>query len=282
LHRFSIKSKLLHNFKERYNMKAISVLFLFAIFISLTACSVKETEPSGNLKFKTIEFGKNKTFGDSSRAVSVLIKYPEFVYPKNEKTAKALNAFIDTLKLKPLADFAENAENDADLDSLSQRFFSEYREMIKEFDDYFIPWQIAADIAPVYIGENVVSVKSEIFLQTGGAHPNAFVNYYSFSLSDGKRLKVSDVFRAGTEAKLNRIAENIFKKERKIAPDESLEKLGYWFEGDEFKLNDNFGVLKDGIVFHFNAYEIAPYAMGHSEIFIPNKKLEKLTDKEWK
>jgi hypothetical protein len=263
-------------------MKAISVLFLFAVFISLTACSVKETEPSGNLKFKTIEFGKSKTFGDSSRAVSVLIKYPEFISREKPKVAEALNAFIDTLKLKPLADFAEDAENDADLDSLSQRFFSEYRELIKEFDDYFIPWQIVANISPIYVGENVVTIKSEMFLQTGGAHPNTFVNYYSFNLTDGKQLKLSDIFKTGTENKLNPIAEKLFREEKKISPVEPLNKLGYWFKENKFKLNDNFGVLKNGIVFHFNAYEIAPYAMGHTEIFIPKKELKQLTYKEWK
>ncbi|NOX18763.1 MAG: DUF3298 and DUF4163 domain-containing protein [Chlorobi bacterium] len=258
------------------------IVAAFSILLTSFACSTKESGGVA-LRFKVKEFERSKTFGDSSRTVSVLIEYPEFVFPKNQKVAEALNSFVDTLKLKPLADFAGDAESDADLDTLSQRFFSEYREMIKEFDDYFIPWQIAADIEPVYVGENVVTVKSEMFLQTGGAHPNTFVNYYSFNLADGNQIKLSDVFKPGSENELNLTAEKLFREEKKIPSGESLKKLGYWFEGDKFKLNDNFGILKDGIVFHFNAYEIAPYAMGHTELTIPFKDIKKLlTEKEWK
>jgi hypothetical protein len=38
-------------------------------------------------------------------------------------------------------------------------------------------------------------------------------------------------------------------------------------------LNDNFAVAKRGIIFYFNSYEIAPYAMGPTELLIPYAKL---------
>ena len=255
----------------------------FAFLILFFSCSKEKIDNGNSFRYKIKEYGKSKTFGDSTRSVSALIRYPEFDFAANKKAERSLNAFIDTLKLKPLADFAEDAEADGNLDSLTQRFFSEYRDIINEFEDYFIPWRIESNISPVFTGENVTTIKAEIFFQTGGAHPNAFVNYYSFELNSGKRLKLSDIFKPEQRSKLNKIAETVFRKEKNIPPDKSLKEFGYWFENNKFVLNDNFGILKDGIVFHFNAYEIAPYAMGHTEIIIPTEKINNLSiGDKWK
>jgi hypothetical protein len=53
----------------------------------------------------------------------------------------------------------------------------------------------------------------------------------------------------------------------------SLLEHGFEFPRNKFKLNDNYGFTRDGIVFVFNSYEIASYAEGPTEIIIPYKKI---------
>ena len=49
----------------------------------------------------------------------------------------------------------------------------------------------------------------------------------------------------------------------------SLNENYYEFPDDKFQLNQNYGFRKDGIVFYYNNYEIAPYAAGPTEVVIP-------------
>nr|MCU0409966.1 RsiV family protein [Bacteroidales bacterium] len=80
----------------------------------------------------------------------------------------------------------------------------------------------------------------------------------------------------GYENELNNTAEKIFRAEKQLSPDANLESEGFWFEGNKFYLNKNFGIKNDGLVFYFNSYEIAPYAMGPTEIKIPYATIKKL------
>ncbi|MBO6760471.1 MAG: DUF3298 domain-containing protein [Roseivirga sp.] len=59
---------------------------------------------------------------------------------------------------------------------------------------------------------------------------------------------------------------------KEIPPTESLEERGYWFENDRFELTENFAIINKSLIFYFNPYEIAPYAMGPTELEL------KLTD----
>jgi hypothetical protein len=67
---------------------------------------------------------------------------------------------------------------------------------------------------------------------------------------------------------LTSLSESHFRKEHKLSPTENLSESSFNFPGDQFTLNDNYGIGDNVLVFHFNTYEIGPGAMGDTEIEI--------------
>jgi len=106
----------------------------------------------------------------------------------------------------------------------------------------------------------------------GGAHPMGGVAYMVYSLPDISPVKNWQTLFTDTLAIL-KIAEEIFRKDNNLGPRTSLEKAGYWFSDNKFHLNDNFGLDAEGLFFYFNSYEIAPYAMGPTNITLPYSRI---------
>ena len=79
----------------------------------------------------------------------------------------------------------------------------------------------------------------------------------------GSRLRFADVFNEELRDSLDRAIEPLFRMTRGVAPDSSLKAAGFWFEDERFHLNDNFAFTPGGMLWHFDPYEIAPYASVH-------------------
>ena len=75
------------------------------------------------------------------------------------------------------------------------------------------------------------------------------------------------------ETELVKAAEAAFRKQRELSPESDLLENGFEFPDNRFRLNDNYGFTNDGVVFFYNSYEIAPYAAGPSEVFIPYSEI---------
>ena len=117
----------------------------------------------------------------------------------------------------------------------------------------------------------------EVYSYTGGAHPNARTLYGSWFLEDGRRVALRDLLTPGSEERVAEIAEAVFREQRGLPTEQSLEEQGFDFPDGKFALNENFAVTDQGLVFYFNPYEIAPYALGPTEIELTFEALEGLT-----
>lgn len=113
---------------------------------------------------------------------------------------------------------------------------------------------------------------------TGGAHGNGFLYDYLIDRNTGKTLGVKDFF-SDIEA-LNSIAEKYFRKMYDLSEDQSLTEAGFWFDEDEFSVNENFTFRGKSLVFFFNSYEIAPYVAGPTELSIPVKEVKQILKRE--
>jgi hypothetical protein len=63
-----------------------------------------------------------------------------------------------------------------------------------------------------------------------------------------------------------------------IKAGQSYEDAGYMFENEKFRLNGNYYFSVSGINFVYNPYEIASYAQGQIEFYIPYKALKPIID----
>ena len=120
-------------------------------------------------------------------------------------------------------------------------------------------------IGVVFNRDNMVILSSYTFDYSGGAHPNHGTTFFCVDVENKKRLSLSDILIIDS-AKISSILEKVFRKERKMPASDKLNTLLF----ENYILpNENFYFNKMGIVFYYNPYEIAPYAYGTTELFIP-------------
>ncbi len=132
-------------------------------------------------------------------------------------------------------------------------------------------------VAIVYQSPAIVSVKSDLSFYTGGLHPQYAATFTSFNAATGARIRLDDVLVAAYRPPLTRIAENEFRTRQGIKPGMTLRDAGYiFFKDDIFALNDNFWFGPKGVTFFYNTYEIAPYAMGTTELLLPYRLIGSL------
>lgn len=144
---------------------------------------------------------------------------------------------------------------------------------------------------PEFEDDLYFSYSQNLYHYSGGAHGNSVVNYITLDKNTGERLKISQVLDPKYKSAILKIAKaNLLSNERYTSdPKKSLRENGYWFhdagehqslgewsEESGFYLPENFLVVSDGLVFLYNQYEVAPYAMGTPTLKIDWSELEHL------
>ena len=154
-------------------------------------------------------------------------------------------------------------------------FFNEESEM---YDDigYTINWYEYYEEKIILNSNHILSFERYLGSYTGGAHGSHIYDLINFDLHTGDTIFLDDILIDGYEADLNDIADIIFRKDNDIVADEDLSEIGYWGLDDGFRVNNNFLLTMNGLRFIFNEYEIAPYAAGAIELFIPYKRIKHL------
>ena len=141
-------------------------------------------------------------------------------------------------------------------------------------DGQSFAWWVDVTVAILYQSAAILSLKFDSRSFGGGVHPNRNATFASFTAKTGAKVALDDVLVPGHRARLTRIAENAFRAQHDIKPGMTLRDAGYeFFKNDAFALNDNFWFGPRGVTFFYNNYEIAPYAMGWSEVFLSYQQI---------
>lgn len=195
-----------------------------------------------------------------------------YLFPKNNESLK-----------KDIGDsFFGSKFNSSDIKSnleiFSDSLLTSYKEMEKDADPELIgpsyEWSYDIGMEIVFNDENFVCYALNQYEYTGGAHGNGFNLYHIFDLKNKNKITKKEIFKKGTDAKLlAKIIEKLALKNG-VKGQNGLKSAGYWVQ--EIKPNNNIYITKAGVVFHYNAYEIAPYAMGTTEILIPFNEIKNI------
>ena len=204
----------------------------------------------------------------STQCATYTVEYPVITGLLSEQATAKINENIKST----IFDYAFLTEKPESFQSLIDELSTEYASILKEYPDYSSSWSMEINSDIIYQDSSFISVASTIYSYTGGAHPNSYQVYRSFDLETGNPITLADILMPGFEDELNQAAEIEFRMLKEIPPSEELKDKGYFFEGGNFVLNDNFAIINKSLVFYFNPYEIAPYAVGPTELEL------KLTD----
>ena len=272
-----------------YKLKSKIIFFLIiAVFFS---CDNKKKNllklDSANLidSSKSIVFDDNqiryyekvylKTYGDSSNSTDyaeIKFEYPEIITPI--ASYDSINNYVTN----QILNFPLSEEPFNNIDEISDSLFSSYIEAKKEFADYNTNWFIKSNIKIMGIFRNIISIKTEESMYTGGANIFYNVIFSNFYIENGKVLLLGDIVKEEKFSELANVGKDLFYKLKNIPNNSSLENAGYWFENKSFEFNDNFAITDSGLVFFYNLYEIAPRVEGTTELFIPKERIIELTN----
>jgi hypothetical protein len=92
------------------------------------------------------------------------------------------------------------------------------------------------------------------------------------NLANGSVLTEEEIFVPNYQEELSAILVDKIVEQNGVKDAKELENLGF-FSVDEIVPNSNFLVTEEGLTYTFNEYEIAAYAVGAINVFIPFKDL---------
>lgn len=195
---------------------------------------------SWNPAQKTLELGKqvmnqisitSETITKTNKNASIVIHYPK-VSGLDEGVAQKINAVFK----ESAEQFAKNSEEQA----------SHRDGKIENTYDF------VQNFVVTFNREGVLSIVTDQYGYTGGAHGGTVREGLTFSLKDGKRLSLADVLKAAPDYKQK--LDNMLKQKTKVIK----------FDDATGGLNEkpDFYLKEGGFAVFYQQYEIAPYAAG--------------------
>lgn len=164
-------------------------------------------------------------------------------------------------------------------EALAAEFLAQHRVFVTDFPDAPARWSVEIKGGAVYNTASVTTIDITEFAYTGGAHPNTRRRLVSFDLDSGQLLGVDDLTTDATE--LTALAEAQLRADLGFGLDDDLETAGFWLPEGGFALPDNLGIVADGVLFHWDPYEIAPYAMGPIDVTVSTDNLAPLVNRPY-
>ena len=145
-------------------------------------------------------------------------------------------------------------------------FIKGYENDKKEFPE-LSPYEAEISISKSLITPKIISVKTEHYTFTGGAHGNSTTNFLNFDPLTGALLTKNSLLKNKKE--FTDLAEKLFREKNSIPSSENINSTGFWFENDKFFLPNAIGITESSLLFIYNQYEIASYANGPITLEIP-------------
>ncbi len=262
--------------------KSISPKLTYALIcgvffaISFSACqsdtgsaSASAETPAFQIQQVREEFQTGPCTGPESPCFRISLYYPE-VTQGREPFKTAFNERIYQVMILYLQDFLVDQDSAVTLESLKNSLFAEFDDMLAGMEEEtpsIFNWAIEVRSEILYQSDTRLSVSIYQYAFTGGAHPNSAIQYINFDPRTGDGINLEDIVK--DVHGLSGVVESIFRTQYQVPEGTRFSDKGYWFEGDTFRLPQNFALTSTGFIFRYNPYEIGPYVMGAHEVAVP-------------
>jgi hypothetical protein len=216
-------------------------------------------------KFRLESEGGCEGTGSSSCA-SYQVEYPEF-----EGLTPVANDSVQRHISELLSPGNPEA---AGIEVAGREFIGQFESFLREFPEAGAGWYFNSKVSVLLATDTLLSLQSDLDFYTGGAHGSYGSYFVLIDPHTGASLSLDAFFSGVQWDALNRVGEEIFRAA--YCDGNSLAEAGFTFDNDLFRLNRNAGFTSEGLLFVFNPYEIAPYAMGSQSVLIPYEKMDSL------
>lgn len=164
--------------------------------------------------------------------------------------------------------------------NMQTQAIKEYREanlaIFKEEPSFgsSMNWAETAHMEVVYNSPRLLAMRQNWYNFTGGAHGNYGANYFVIDLEQGKRVVLDDIIQPKFRDEMGVILEQKVAERQGLAANETLQDIG--IDTEAVKPTENFYLTHKGIGFYYAPYQIAPYAVGAIEVFVPFSECQSL------
>jgi hypothetical protein len=164
------------------------------------------------------------------------------------------------------------------LDGMKQVYFENYLStnegIYKETMASSFNWQSLKFLHILMNGSHILSFYIDHYAFTGGAHGFQTRQFTVVNLWTGKEVRLKDIFKENSATQLSSILSDKIHEKNHLPTTQNLKDVGFFT--DTIKPTDNFYITREGIGFFYNQYDIAPYASGAIDVFIPFNELKDL------
>ncbi len=201
--------------------------------------------------------------------------YISFQFPVVKGVSdQTISMFLYTDYLQAIGD-SSKVEFSGTIHDYLKRVTLQYDSLFTEYQSAFPDgavntWYLKARFDTLYVNSNLLCLEYYTENYMGGAYGNYSYHYFNFNPLMGKLVSLSDVF-SDMGVFLEK-AEDAFRKHFKLSQGTSL--ADYWFPNSKFQLPAEFGFSKEGVVLHYNVYEIGPYSDGDIVFTVPYAEIE--------
>ena len=156
-------------------------------------------------------------------------------------------------------------------------FFARYKSEMSEYkidtteEPFTMSYTIATSIDVVSNVNDLLTLAFKEYSYTGGAHGNYGTRFRTYDIKNKKVVTLNDLFKPNYKSVLNAAVVRSAKRHFNVSPKGSLEDRIFH---STVEANDNFMVNRKGILFNYVPYEIASYAEGEIQLFVPFDELK--------
>lgn len=145
---------------------------------------------------------------------------------------------------------------------------------------FFLDWEFSNKMKVRSNTNYILSLEFSTYFYTGGAHGGYGSLFRNYNMKTGNTITLNDIFKNGNEAKLKTILNEKVRNTYEAAPDVKLTDIGFF--ADSVDITQNFYITNKGIGFFFNPYDVACYAMGTVDVFIPFNTVSTIMNEDFK
>jgi hypothetical protein len=167
----------------------------------------------------------------------------------------------------------EEEQQPEDIPEAVSSFRNGFEKLQIEFPDETVPWEADIEALVTFENKELLSISLNSYIFTGGAHGYGATRFLNFKKKSGQEVDNSELFK--NQKIFVEFAEDQFRIQHNIPPDQPINSTGFMFERNEFYLPENIGFTENGLKLLYNPYEVASYADGTIELLLPYREIAK-------
>lgn len=259
-----------------------------AVAFALGGCQHKMTAVPTSFDSVVVDKNERLVPGDTLSPACTLHVNLKYATPEDSVT-RLINESIVRMALdKEGTDDYAMLEPQVAVDSFVTSYIRDYRtdltpyykeELQKGNVGSWYNYQYELNTSTVPSKDGVWGYQLELITYEGGAHGSHTITYMNFDKTTGRQLTLDDVFAPGYVEPLTQVLLVALQDKLQMKSLDELHDNGFLTWTDMYP-TPNFLLGPDGVRFYYNAYEIAPYACGPTELVVSYEALKDLLKQE--